>query len=325
MFPTATVDVNILMFLRMTNQKKTLACVAKDNCLDNLSVFVSQNSTISIFDSDNSWTIMSSLEQRIKNKVEMAGVPLKDWDIKIFRGILTGYNEAFIITGRMKDELIASDPKSAEIIRPILRGRDIKRYRYEFANLWLIVTHNGNKEHNIPRVDIDTYPAIKTHLDSYYTNLVKRADKGDTPYNLRNCVYMDDFFLPKIVWGNLCLSAQFAFAEGGYFVNAPSTMIIPGNKYILAILNSQLADWYIRQLGVTRNGGYFEYKPMFVEKLPIPMIDYEDQAKYTEIVEDLLVCKNKGISTETHEKMIDRMVFSLYKLTDDEIEYIQNQ
>lgn len=185
---------------------------------------------------------------------------------------MTGYNEAFIIDGKKKEELIAEDPKSAEIIRPILRGRDIKRYGYAFADLWLINTHNGVKEKGIKPIDIEDYPAVKKHLDSFYPQLEKRADKGDTPYNLRNCAYIEDFYKQKIVWGNLNLKASFAIADEGVFVNAPSPILVPADKYLLAVLNSKVADYYIRNLGVTRSGGYFEYKPMFVEQLPIPLL-----------------------------------------------------
>ncbi len=218
--------------------------------------------------------------------------------------------------------MIAADPKSAEIIRPILRGRDIKRYQYNFADLWLINVHNGIKSQKLPPVDIEDYPAIKDHLAQYYTKLAKRADKGDTPFNLRNCVYMNDFFEQKIVWGNLCLSAQFAFAEEGYFVNAPSPMIVPGNKYILAVLNSRLGDWYIRQLGVTRNGGYFEYKPMFVEQLPVPVIPDCDQAEFIDLVDKVLLAKKDGEDSSAMEEEIDKLVYSLYDLTKEEISYI---
>lgn len=231
-------------------------------------------------------------------------------------------NEAFIISGTKKNELIALDPKSAEIIRPILRGRDIKRYEYTFADLWVIAAHNGVKSQNIPPVNIEDYPAIKQHLDQYYEKLANRADKGDTPYNLRNCVYMDDFSKQKIVWGNLCLSSQFALAGEGMFVNAPSPMIVPGNKYILAVLNSKLGDWYIRQLGVTRNSGYFEYKPMFVEKLPVPQISVEQQKPYISLVDQLLEPKAGCNTNAKIEQELDQLIFSLYGLSANEIEYI---
>ena len=279
------------------------------------------NSSKSSFSGKDSWTILSPIEQSIKEKIEAVGTPLKDWDISINRGILTGYNDAFIITGKKKDELIAQDSKSAEIIRPILRGKDIKRYKVEFADLWLICTHNGNKKNGEPPVNIEQFPAIKDHLDQFYDKLSARADKGDTPYNLRNCVYMDDFYKQKIVWGNLCLSAQFAFAEEGYFINAPSPMIVPGNKFILAVLNSKLGDWYIRQLGVTRNGGYFEYKPMFVQQLPVPQIIESEQTKFISLVDDIITAQN-GKDTSRIEQTIDEMVYKLYGLSNEEKAFV---
>ena len=270
----------------------------------------------------DSWIILSPIEQSIKNKINAIGVPLSEWDVRIYRGILTGCNEAFIINGKKKDELIHADPESAEIIRPILRGRDIKRYGYNFADLWLINVHNGIANRETPKINIDDYPAIKGHLSTYYNKLAKRADKGDTPYNLRSCAYLDDFSKQKIVWGNLCLSSQFAYADEDVFINAPSPMIVPGNKYLLAILNSKLADWYIRQLGVTRNGGYFEYKPMFVEQLPIPKISLEEQALFINEVNKILQDKANGQQTVASERKIDMMVYDLYGITEEEANYI---
>ena len=288
-----------------------------------MSEYIQHNQTVMAFDSSESWVILSPIELSIKQKIESIGTPLKNWDINIYRGILTGFNEAFIISGEKKDELIAADPKSAEIIRPILRGRDIKRYGYSFADLWLIASHNGIKSKNIPRIDINEYPAIKEHLDQYYEQLAKRADKGDTPYNLRNCVYMDDFSKQKIVWGNLCLSAQYALADEGYFINAPSPIITGGSKYMLAVMNSKVSDWFVRQLGVTRNGGYFEYKPMFVEQIPIPQVDVDTQTKFESIVDDIISLKDKNINTDNLEDKIDSMIYELFNFNKSEIEYIE--
>ena len=195
-------------------------------------------------------------------------------------------------------------------IRPILRGRDIKRYGYDFADLWLINTHNGIKEQGIPPVDVYEYPAIKAHLDQYYDVISKRYDKGDTPYNLRNCIYTDDFSKQKIVWGNLSLSANFCLVENDMFINAPATMIVPGDKYLLGILNSKLADFYIRHLGVARNGGYFEYKPMFVEKIPVPDIDVIRKNEIIEIVD--LMLANNGVSCEKYDNILNNIIFDIY-------------
>ena len=155
-----------------------------------------QSGSVCEFSNSDSWVILSPIEQSIKRKIEAVGTPLKDWDINIYRGVLTGYNEAFIISTEKRDEILANcqtedeRTRTAELIRPILRGRDIKRYGYNWANLWLINTHNGIRG-KLERVHIEDYPAIKAHLDQYWDRISKRADKGDTPYNLRNCAYLD--------------------------------------------------------------------------------------------------------------------------------------
>ena len=267
-----------------------------------MSVFVEQTAKPCAFTSSESWVILSPIEQRIKRKIESVGTPLKDWGVNIYRGILTGCNEAFIIDDAKRAEILANCQDATErerteqIIRPILRGRDIKRYGYNWAELYLIATHNGYG--TVSRIDIKDYPAVKKHLDEHWAEISKRSDKGDTPYNLRNCAYMDDFAKPKIVWGNLSLNAAFAKAPSGMFINAPCVMITPFSDYLLAVLNSKLGDWYIRQLGVTRNGGYFEYKPMFVEQLPVPQTTI-------------------SISN-------DADVYALYGLTDAEISFLES-
>ena len=246
---------------------------------------------------------------------------MKDWEINIYRGVLTGFNDAFIISEDKKNEILSNcldeneRKRTAEIIRPILRGRDIKRYGYDWAGLYLINAHNGVKEKEIARIDIEkNYPSVKAHLDKFWDKISNRTDKGDTPYNLRNCAYMDDFFKPKICWGNLNLQASYCIAPEGMFVNAPCPMIVPASNYLLAVLNSRLADYYIRTLGVTRNGGYFEYKPMFVEQLPIPRL--EDNSLFSSLDE------NPSIG---EQRKINQMVYSLYNLTEEEILFIENQ
>lgn len=190
-FDSATVDTNIFIGSKSNYKNPTNACrLNKDFNPEFFEDFVKSNSTPTYFKNE-SWVVLSSIENRIKEKIEKIGTPLKEWDIQINYGIKTGYNEAFIIDGKKREELIKEDPKSVEIIRPILRGRDIKKYSYDFADLWLINTHNGVKEKEIKPVNVDDYPAIKNHLNNYLLQLKSRQDKGDTIYNLRNCAYMD--------------------------------------------------------------------------------------------------------------------------------------
>ena len=278
---------------------------------------------VSSFRTDDTWSILSEIELSIKRKVEDAGVPLKDWDVEMYRGVLTGYNDAFIITSEKREEILshcandAERERTAEIIRPILRGRDIRRYGYEWADLWLINTHNGVKG-SLERIHIEDYPAIKQHLDYYWDKIESRADKGDTPYNLRNCAYVDEFSKPKIVWGNLNTRGSYAMTPENMFINAPACMIVPGSQYLLAMLNSKVSDYYIRNLGVVRNGGFFEYKPMFVEQIPVPL-------PREEVVTSIEEVFNSDASDEQKDKRLEEIVESMFDFTEPEIAYLRNQ
>src|SRR5690554_5172353 len=280
-----------------------------------MSIYFEQYHNISSFNSSDSWIVLSEIEQQIKAKIEAVGTPLKDWDINIYRGILTGYNEAFIIDGNKKDELIASNPKSAEIIRPILRGRDIKRYGYDFADLWLINTHNGIKEKNIKRIDIEDYPAIKNHLNKYYSQLVKRSDKGDTPYNLRNCAYMEDFFRPKVIYPNMTKFLPFVYDDKGFLTNQ-KCFIITGEKieFLTAFLNSSIFKYCFRDDFPELQGGTRELSKIFFDKISVLEVSEETNLQFKDLIFEVQKLKeNKEL-----ELKIDNLIFDLYNLTNEE-------
>ena len=264
--------------------------------------------------------ILSEIEARIKSKIESIGTPLKNWDIQINYGIKTGFNEAFIIDQAKRDELLKNCPEADEIIRPILSGKDIKRYQINWDNKWIIFTRKG--------IDIDQYPSIKEYLNSYYEKLRPRNNNEPTgrkpgPYKWfeiqDNVAYYKDFEKPKIAWGNLALNGQFSLVDAGYYINAPSSFIATDETYLVGILNSRLADFYIKQLGVTRNGGYFEYKPMFVEQLPIPAIPKDIQMQLVLLIEKLSA--SPSLKKQIEEE-IDDVVFSLYNITLEEKQLI---
>ncbi len=314
-FDTVTVNTCILLVNRLSSRNASLAADLRRATQE---FPPSEWVHIRLADGET-WIILSDSEQRIKDKMEAAGTPLKEWDIAINYGIKTGYNTAFIIDNATRESLIAEDPKSAEIIKPVLRGQDIQRYRAEWAGLYLIDTHNGYDD--VPAIDISDYPAVKSHLDGFYPQLKRRQDKGRTPYNLRNCAYHDDFEKGKIVWGNLNDHAKFSYAPKGIFVNAPSPILTPFNHYLLASLNSKLLDWYFRLIGAERDGGYYEYKPMFIERLPLPQISATKQRPFVRLVDRILEAKvtDPQADTSTLEAEIDRLVYGLYGLTEEEI------
>ena len=289
-----------------------------------------QNSCVSNFNLSSAWVILSPIEQSIKSKIEKAGTPLRDWNINIYRGVLTGFNDAFIIPRQKRQEILDNCKSEEErkrtddLIRPILRGRDIKRYSYEYADLYLIATFPSR------HYDIEDFPAVKNHLLSFG---IERLEQTGKKYNKNgkkikarkktnnkwfetqdSISYWDEFNKPKIVWGNLNLSATYAFAPAGMMINAPATMIVPYSKYLLYILNSKLADYYIRKLGVTRNGGYFEYKPMFVEQMPVPYP-----------IDDTLFAKFDDNYLYKYIDEINNIVYTLYNLDKQEMKYIEGQ
>ena len=264
------------------------------------------------------WIVLPAMEQSIKAKMEAAGTPLKNWDVKINYGIKTGIDKAFIVKNETRQAFIATNSKSAAIINPVLRGRDIERYQARHAR-FLIDTHNGYGK--VPAVNIDDYPAVKVHLDGFKPKLEKRYDQGRTPYNLRNCAYHADFAKERIVWGNLNNQAKFAYAPEGMLISAPATMLTPYSPYLLALLNSKMVDWYFRLIGVERDGGYYEYKPMFIERLPIPQVRATIQRPLVRLVDRILKAKaaDPAADTSQDEAEIDRLVYTLYGLTDEEI------
>ncbi len=245
----------------------------------------------------------------------MNGVPLFEWDIRINYGIKTGYNEAFIINNNKRNELIEEDSKSEEIIRPILRGRDIKRYSVDFADMWIINTHNGIKEKSIEPVNVDDYPAIKKHLNMFHSKLEQRADKGDTIYNLRNCAYIEDFFKPKIIFPNMTKYLPFVYDDEGFLTNQ-KCFIITGEciEFLTAFLNSSIFKYCFRENFPELQGGTRELSKIFFDKIPVIKISELQNLKFKEIIIQIkeLIKKHQPIVELEHK--IDEIIFDLYDL-----------
>ena len=288
-----------------------------------MSDFVQQQHTICNFSNEGSWVILSPIEQSIKQKIESVGTPLKDWDIKIYRGVLTGYNDAFIISTEKRDEILANCQtederlRTAELIRPILRGRDIKRYGYDWANLWIINTHNGIKGVK-PRIDINEYPAVKAHLDQYWDKISKRADKGDTPYNLRNCAYLDDFLQPKIVYPNMTKYLPFVYDDKQHLTNQKCFIITGKNvAFLTAFFNSSLFKFCFRDSFPKLQGGTRELSKIFFDKIPVIQVNPYTNALF---LDQLLDIQNEY--TKSKAIAIDTMIFDLYDLSNEERELV---
>ena len=335
-FQEATVDVNILLFSKSENQNKTYVCKITNDCSNNMSSYVEQLVTYQSFNDKGSWVILSNIEQGIKEKIEKIGTPLKDWDIDINYGIKTGLNEAFIIDGKKKDELIAEDPKSAEVIRPILRGRDVKRYDYTFADLWLIATFPSRK------YDIDTYPAIKKYLLSFS---IQRLEQTGNKYIIQgekvnarkktnnkwfetqdSISYWEDFSNQKIAYNDITRRLSFTKVGPDVFFNN-TVYFISYNEhldYLLTVLNSKLIDWYYKFLSVQLGESAVRMFSIYVLKIPVVKPTVEIENNFVSLLDKLLKNKDDKIKSTLIEKEIDNAVYSLYNLTKDEIDLIEN-
>jgi hypothetical protein len=328
-FESATVDVNIILIGKYKSEQATLGCIIKENCKDNMTDYIEQAGIHISFPSDGkSWVILSDIERKIKEKIERIGRPLKDWDINIYRGILTGCNEAFIIDKAKRYELIKRDAKSAEIIRPILRGRDIERYKVNFSNLFLINTHNGIPGKKIPPVDVKEYPAVKEHLDQYWEKINGREDQGITPYNLRSCAYMDDFSKQKLLWAETMRIhksdikdfPRFGFTDKGLFTD--KTCFFAVGEYLfflLAYLNSSVGRYLCkRYVSILDNGGYLMQKA-YLEPIPIAKPNSNKIEEIEKICKMILKNSNSFV-----EIKLNRKIYELFDFTPEETNFIEN-
>lgn len=341
-FESTAVDTSIIHFIKQTPPKESgfkyyePTPNDKDDLKSTPHLSMKQNAL-----STESFIFANATLLDLRDKIESVGTPLKDWDIQINYGIKTGANEAFIITTEKRDAILNACKTKEErerterLIKPILRGKDIKRYSYEWAGEWLINTHNGytsSLKSKIPPIDIEKYPALKAHLDAHYDTIATRSDQGDTPYHLRNCAYLEDFEKEKIVYP--CIMAKepcFVYEKKGFYAPAPAN-IITGDKieikYITALLNSKCIYFAMRKFYM--GGGIEgELKTNNLEKIPIPKITEKNQEladKITDGAKQILALKEKDpkANTQKLEKEIDALVYQLYHLTDEEIKIIED-
>ena len=272
------------------------------------------------------WIILSSVEQRVLEKMYAIGTPLKEWDIDIYYGIKTGYNKAFLIDDTTKNNLVADDPNSAAIIKPVLRGRDIRRYQAEWDSRWLIDTHNGYG--NTLAIDVGGYPAIKTHLDKFYPQLKKRRDQGRTPYNLRNCAYHEVFSKEKLVWIELVSNGRFAYDDSGIYCDV-SSFIMTGDciKYLCALLNSELICWFFQKVAPTSGMGTLRWKKVYVETIPIPHVSVARQGLFIGFIDLIMsaTLTDPNADVAAIESDIDQYVYELYGLKPEEIAGVEKE
>ncbi|MGI6655460.1 MAG: Eco57I restriction-modification methylase domain-containing protein [Desulfobulbus sp.] len=327
-FSEATTYTNILLFEKgkQVNSPIVWDLSSAYRKATSLERMLDENPAGAALFNEESFVIASAALAAIKRRIAEVGTPLKDWDIVIYRGVLTGFNKAFIIDGKKKNELIAVDPKSAEIIKPILRGRDIKRYRIDFADLWLIATFPALN------LNIDDYPAVRDYLKSfgrklYQTGEVIGKDENGTVLKSRKKTgnkwfetqdqisYFEEFAKEKIVWLEMSPKPNFAFSTNEDFV-LNTSYILTGNdlKWLLAILNAEIMDCYFSLVATDVRGKTRRYIKQYVELLPIsprresytcsiePLVDYVELSK----------AQDYKLQSAYFEQVIDALVYELY-------------
>ncbi|GHP25561.1 type IIG restriction enzyme/methyltransferase [Helicobacter pylori] len=355
-FESATVDTSIMSFIKQEPPKESLFNYYEPNPDDKndlksaRSLSMRQNAL-----STESFIFANASFLDLRDKMESVGTPLKDWDIQINYGIKTGANEAFIITTEKREEILNAcktqeERKRTEVlIKPILRGKDIKRYSYEWADLWVIFIPwhfpNTNNPKNMEENEQDFsihYPIIYSHLLSHKDKLLKR-NKDETGkryewYCLQRWAanYYQEFEKEKIVYGEIVQEPRFYLDNGecelGYFYAEATSFILTGEHlcYLLGMLHSKLITFAFKTFyagGGLGESGY-RYKKAFIERLPIPKITPQNQEladKITDGAKQILALKEKDpkANTQELEKEIDALVYQLYNLTDEEIKIIE--
>ncbi|EIE6948363.1 Eco57I restriction-modification methylase domain-containing protein [Campylobacter jejuni] len=348
-FDSATVDTSILCFEKSKSKDNKFKYLALSNeilktCTYDIGLYkdfaeFSQNSL-----SKESFTFSDENTSALKAKIERIGTPLKEWHgLNIYRGILTGYNEAFIITTEKRNEILANckdeaeKERTAKLIRKMLRGRDIKRYSYEWAGLWVIGTFPSLK------LDIEQYPALKQYLSQFLPRIEQSGEKGCRKKTSNkwfetqdNIAYYEEFEKEKIVYPNM--NKEFiAFFDNEFFLLNQKCFILShqsNNKkellYLTALLNSNVNFYYFKQIGAKLGASGYEMSKIFVEKLPIPKINSKNQKIADELInlaDEILKAKeqDKNANTQELENKINSIVYKFYNLTEEEIKIIEGK
>jgi len=350
----ATVDTNIILFQKakpienMVNilniQPDFTATTDIKNYSDNHKLQMKQ----SAFDT-KCFIFGGEIVVSLKAKIEKMGTPLKDWDVRICFGIKTGFNEAFIIDNETKERLYTEDLKTIEVLKPVLRGRDVKRYNYRWAGLWLIKVESGWTDRNRGKEDPErffreTYPAIYRYLrdigDKVERGEIKtkgkglfhRDDQGDYWWELRDCDYYGEFEKEKLMYRDVGDRLSFAYDQGKLYCNNTVYFINNGNKFMLAVLNSALLNFYYTQISSRLGDAASRAFTIFIQQVPIPKILETQQQPYTILVDQILaITKDEDYlsnpaqqaKVKELESQIDQIVYELYGLTPEEIAVVE--
>lgn len=293
------------------------------------------------------WNLQNEEYQSLINKIKNSGSTIKELSLDTYRGILTGFNEAFIVSEELKNKLVENDPKSLEVLKPLLEGKDIKKWHYESRKQYLIFTKRG--------INLEKYPAIKTHLLKYKKRLEPKPNNWPQDkdwggrksgsykwYEIQDtAAYFEEFETQKIVWGNLQSKPQFCLDNQNYYINAPCPILPNSSHFLCGLLNSNVLWFALKDIAIIRQGGFLEAKPVYVEQLPIPEANDEKKeaignlAKKAQELSET-ICSLKINNSDNQKEIIELTdnlnnteislnaeIYKLFKLSNDEIKFIE--
>ena len=329
LFESAIVETSILMFQRAIwdHNMRATSVTATTGGSRPLSELIRQDCVVVTTLDQTSWTIGNAVAQKLKGKIERDARMLVELGMTINFGIKTGFNDGFIVSEATRETLIKRDPNSAKVMKPLLRGRDVRKYSHTFAGVYLINAHNGLPRRGIPPVSVPVeYPAVYDFMRQFETQLRARQDQGHHWTNLRNCAYLAELDKPKIIWGELSDEPKFSYDPDGFYAEATLFFMTgPNLKFLLAILNCKLMAWYFAQISTTSGMGTNRWKKYKLEKLPIKNASAKEQRSIIALVEDILIAKraNPAADVSAQEREIDQWVYRLYGLTAAEIAIVE--
>ena len=325
-FESATVETNILLVERGKLSDTVIPCCRfSSEITTSIEEYVRTSVYDCRFELGAKWFVTDFQTAKLRKHLKDVGEPLKKWGVKIYRGVLTGLNDAYIIDENSKNEILNKEPESQKVIKPILCGKDVGRY-LSTPKKWLLAIHNGIKgAHALPRVKIEDYPEIKSYMDHWRTGLINRCDQGDTPYNLRDCAYWNEFKCDKILWKRIGSILRFTYCEGEVY-GLDSTCVMVGEhlKYILAVLNSKVGNYILQESPRTGTGDLL-ISVQALEPVCLPRPSKDVETRIDERIDKILKEKAKDLRADTSklEREIDDIVFDLYGLTKEEREIVE--
>jgi hypothetical protein len=284
------------------------------------------------------WTLVRPEVLALLRKLRQSGMSLGEYvDGRFYRGLLTGFNKAFVVDQFERDRLISEDPRSAEIIHPWLRGRTLKRWRVEWNGEYLIAIQNsGDADANNPWGDAQTeaearsifresYPVVHDHLTQYESALRKRYDQGKFWWELRACAYYAEFDKPKIIYPHFNTEPNFAYDEEGSLSNDKTYIIPDAPLYLLGLLNSSVANFFLHQICPSVQQGYLEFRTIYIEQIPVPTPSPAQHDETETLVRHLLDAEGEGPHVAARERELNALSYELYELSVHEINLVEQE